>query len=155
MRLPDPFDDEGFNLDFSDPLTRWLALALLLLAWILICPVSSAQTPITIENNNPQATEQTVLNFVTKPGVTATLSKNEIVAAPESSPELQKINKRHAHFIRGVQSCEKRNWPVSDPICHGYALSLAHWFVIDHPEFFGPGALGDVKKTGGAVPATK
>lgn len=44
MRLTDPFDDEGFNLDFNDPTTRWLALALLLLAWLLICPFAGAQT---------------------------------------------------------------------------------------------------------------
>lgn len=44
MRLPDPFDDEGLVLDFDDPLTRWLLLALLLLAWLLVCPFAGAQT---------------------------------------------------------------------------------------------------------------
>lgn len=43
MRLTGPFDDEGFNLDFNDPMTRWLTLALLLLAWLLICPFAGAQ----------------------------------------------------------------------------------------------------------------
>lgn len=43
MRFQDPFDDEGFILDFDDPLTPWLALAALLLAWLLICPMASSQ----------------------------------------------------------------------------------------------------------------
>lgn len=44
MRLPNPFDEDGLILDFDDPLTRWLTLALLILAWLIICPMAGAQT---------------------------------------------------------------------------------------------------------------
>lgn len=63
MRFPDPFDDEGLILDFEDPVTRWLTLVLLLLAWLLICPMAGAQ--IKIENNDPKPPQQTLINFVT------------------------------------------------------------------------------------------
>ena len=39
------------------------------------------------------------------------------------------INKR-------VRSCEKRDWPLSDPVCHGYALSMAHDYYQEHPDFY-------------------
>lgn len=35
-----------------------------------------------------------------------------------------------------VRSCEKREWPVSDPVCHGYALSMAHDYYLEHPDLY-------------------
>ena len=66
-------------------------------------------------------------------------------ATVTSSETVQDVLRRHAHFIRLVQSCEKRNWPVTDPACEGAALGLAHDYVQDHPEWFGPDALKDEK----------
>ncbi len=40
-----------------------------------------------------------------------------------------KVNKK-------VRSCEKRNWPVDDSVCHGYALAMAHEYYVEHPDFF-------------------
>ena len=54
---------------------------------------------------------------------------------------IPEILHKHAGLVRRVQSCEKRNWPVNDPVCVGISLSFAHAYVDDHPEWFGPDAL--------------
>jgi hypothetical protein len=45
---------------------------------------------------------------------------------------------------KGVVSCEKRNWPYSDPVCDGYALAMAHQFYQEHPEYFEPAKTAPV-----------
>jgi len=43
-----------------------------------------------------------------------------------------------AKTAKGVVSCEKRNWPYSDPACDGYALAMAHQYFHEHLEYFEP-----------------
>jgi hypothetical protein len=63
-----------------------------------------------------------------------------------SSETIQDVLKRHVHFVRIVQSCEKRNWPAEDAECVGAALGLAKAYVEDHPEYFGPDVLKGEEK---------
>jgi hypothetical protein len=39
------------------------------------------------------------------------------------------------HLAKGIRSCEKRAWPTN-PTCEGYALAMAHWYYLEHPDLF-------------------
>jgi hypothetical protein len=63
------------------------------------------------------------------------------LAVPMAAQTTQEILHKHASSIREVQSCDKRNWPVSDMKCLGTAAGLIHGYIAEHPEWFGPDAL--------------
>lgn len=57
------------------------------------------------------------------------------------SQTVEEVLQKHAGFVRQVQSCDKRNWPIGDAACEGTALGIAHSYVLEHPDWFGPHAL--------------
>lgn len=61
--------------------------------------------------------------------VQAKMQENGDVIVDPALHAIERIKER-------VRSCEERQWPVTDPICHGYALSMAHDYYQEHPELY-------------------
>ena len=83
------------------------------------------------------------MSISTEPGCKAYApNEQHLTNVPECKPQTaHEVVLKHANFVRKVQSCQRKHWPVNDAVCEGIALSLAGWVVDEHPELFGPDAL--------------
>jgi hypothetical protein len=70
------------------------------------------------------------------PDYTTLLPSTPGISSIRVSDPWADFRKRHARMIRRVISCQKRKWPIEDPVCVGTAAGLIPLYVEEHPELF-------------------